>query len=88
MKLQRLRIYGDAYYEIPAATIMSNSYYLFGILVLEIIIDEIFCWLYLLWFDSRVTGGMHKTDKSSLSESYLFYFWVSLGFFWAAKNLL
>jgi len=43
MKLQRLRIYGDAYYEIPAATIISNSYYLFGILVLEIIIDEIFC---------------------------------------------
>ena len=41
IKLHKLRTYGDAYSEIPAETIMSKSYYLLGILVLEIIMDEI-----------------------------------------------
>jgi hypothetical protein len=41
-------ISGEAFYEIPEEMIMSKSYYLLGILVLEIIMDEIFCWLSLL----------------------------------------
>jgi hypothetical protein len=65
IKFQRLLIYGDAFYEIPDDTIMSNNYFLLGSFVLDIIIDEIFCWLSRLWLLSKVTGGIHNTESKS-----------------------
>jgi hypothetical protein len=48
---------------------MSKSSSLLGILVEEIIIDDIFSWLSLLWLLYNVTGGIHNTDKRSLSDN-------------------
>lgn len=72
----------------PAETIMSKSYRLLGILVLDIIIEEIFCWLSRVWLLYKVTGGMQRTESNSLSESYFLSLAVNLGFLSAARNLL